>query len=229
MFFRTLVYTVPTQSCRLYRDDYTFGDVSKKSGAGGTNHVFVIHKRQQTPSFNCITAGSADSTPVFDGYNVLCNTKNNTNWIIIQKRLDGSARFTKQKIKKYIYGFGQNMDNFWFGLKKISKRCNKNSPCRLRVDLRFDGQDKWDEYDLFFVDNTDKYSLGISGPVTGTAGGRMQNLDKAKFFNNCSTGGWWYHDGCTSDVLLNNDPGKNGMMYKPLTNGSDGGVDRYLH
>ena len=84
-------------------------------------------------------------------------------WIVIQKRFDGSVRFSDRKWVEYESGFGDLTGEFWLGLDKI--HLLTKTPVRIRFDLGApDGTNKFAAYQGFTIAGADqKYKL-----TTGT-------------------------------------------------------------
>jgi len=82
-------------------------------------------------------------------------------WTIIQRRLDGSVDFYRGW-DDYKLGFGDKSGEYWLGLDLIHEMTSRRKN-RLRVDLQdFEGNTRYAEYDIFFVDDeTSKYKLTI--------------------------------------------------------------------
>jgi len=138
-------------------------------------------------------------------YHVLCDTvSDGGNWILIQRRSYGDQDFYKEW-KDYKDGFGDLTTDFWFGLQKIHELCF-TSPCELRVDLKYDGHDKFATYSTFKVAGShEHYRLTVNGysgdagdSLTHHSGQPFTTIDKdndAAPTTNCalsSKGGWWY-------------------------------------
>jgi len=80
-------------------------------------------------------------------------------WTIIQRRLNGSVDFYRGWFD-YQVGFGDKSGEYWLGLDKIHDMTSRRKN-RLRVDLEdFEGNTRYAEYDVFFVDDeANKYKI----------------------------------------------------------------------
>ena len=98
--------------------------------------------------------GSNDSLPVY------CDQiTEEGGWIVIQKRFDGSVRFSDRKWVDYQTGFGNLTGEFWLGLDKI--HLLTKTPVRIRFDLGApDGTNRFAVYQGFTIAGADqKYKL----------------------------------------------------------------------
>ncbi|MCL4171354.1 UNVERIFIED_CONTAM: hypothetical protein GTU68_057923, partial [Idotea baltica] len=86
-----------------------------------------------------------------------------TGWIVVQRRLDGTQPFDKTWLE-YKNGFGDLNGEFWLGNENLHQLTSAGS-----MKIRFDLWDKDDnhayaEYSHFSVNGeSDKYRLTISG------------------------------------------------------------------
>jgi len=87
-------------------------------------------------------------------------------WIVIQKRFDGSVRFSNRTWVEYQNGFGNLTGEFWLGLDKI--HLLTKTPVRIRFDLGApDGTNRFAAYQGFTIAGADqKYKL-TSGKYIG--------------------------------------------------------------
>ena len=229
---RTAVHT-GTQ-CSLYADDYSFGDVVKTDYSSLTANLVYLSAPEP---FTCIQdVNDLPHIPhLSDGHHVMCQEVDNITWLVIQKRESAMVEFKKRLWEDCKHGFGNILGNFWFGLDKIHNRCNKDSACRLRLDMTYNGQDYWAVYDLFFIeDEAQKYKLTVSGKdANSTADGDFSRIHDGMMFSTidqrndnssssescASRFGPWWHKTC-GDLLLNGaympDSGY-GIYHNPLT------------
>ena len=99
----------------------------------------------------------------------------NSQWEVIQRRLDGSVNFYRNWTS-YVDGFGDLDGEYWLGLKNIHCLTLRAESTQLRVSLSdFAGVKKFATYSLFSVGNPGtKYHLDIVH-YTGTAGDAMKD------------------------------------------------------
>lgn len=87
-------------------------------------------------------------------------------WTVLQKRFDGSERFSDRTWIEYQNGFGNVTGEYWLGLDRIH-RLAKN-PVTLRFDLAApDGRTRFAVYQGFTVAGADQKYLMTSGTYTG--------------------------------------------------------------
>lgn len=85
---------------------------------------------------------------------------------MLQKRFDGSERFSDRTWIEYQNGFGNVTGEYWLGLDRIH-RLAKN-PVTLRFDLAApDGRTRFAVYQGFTVAGADQKYLMTSGTYTG--------------------------------------------------------------
>lgn len=85
---------------------------------------------------------------------------------MLQKRFDGSVRFSNRTWVEYQNGFGKVSGEYWLGLDRIH-RLAKN-PVTLRFDLGApDGRTRFAVYQGFTVAGADQKYLMTSGTYTG--------------------------------------------------------------
>ena len=130
-----------------------FADCTEFYNAGfKASGVYVIKPPRTTPN---------GSFPVF------CDqTTPPGGWIVIQKRFDGSERFSDRTWAEYQNGFGNLTGEFWLGLDKIYLLTR--NPMKLRIDLGApNGSNIFAVYKGFTIAGADqKYKL-TSGRFTG--------------------------------------------------------------
>ena len=140
-------------------------------------------------------------------FDVVCDLETNgTEWIVFQRRFDGSVDFYLPW-EDYKNGFGNLTGEHWLGLEKLY-RLTKNGVWQLRVDLEdFSGNTAYAEYSNFAIgDESTSYTLSV-GEYSGTAGDSLtvhanmafstydQDHDKRSVSIGCAVrykGGWWY-------------------------------------
>lgn len=131
----------------------------------------------------------------------------NGDWLLIQRRQDGSVDFFRNW-QEYENGFGDIDGEFFIGLKKLHALTNYNGPQELMILLEDAKSTKvYAKYDAFAIANsTDSYKLKKLGKYSGTAGDSFihhvgmkfstkDNDNDAKPDTNCAvlyTGAWWY-------------------------------------
>ncbi|GFR64288.1 fibrinogen C domain-containing protein 1 [Elysia marginata] len=136
-------------------------------------------------------------------------------WIVIQRREKGDTNFFLGW-EDYKDGFGSLYRDFWIGLDRLHE-LTKSGEYELRVDMSWQGRDKFAEYKTFIVGSERSgYRLTL-GDFSGTAGDSMADTNGVGFSTmdrdndnsrriNCArdnAGGWWYND-CQSANLNGN-------------------------
>lgn len=87
-------------------------------------------------------------------------------WTMIQKRFDGSVRFSNRTWVEYQNGFGNVSGEHWLGLDIIHRLAN--NPVTLRFDLGApDGTNRFAVYQGFTVAAADQKYQVTSGTYTG--------------------------------------------------------------
>ena len=143
-----------------------------------------------------------------ESFEVVCDLETNgTEWIIFQRRFDGSEDFYLPW-EDYKNGFGDLTGEHWLGLEKLH-RLTTNGVWQLRVDLEdFSGNTAFAEYSNFAIgDASTNYRLSI-GAFFGTAGDSLgwnanmafssynQDHDTYEEYDgSCAvawSGAWWY-------------------------------------
>ena len=145
-------------------------------------------------------------------FDVVCDLETNgTEWIVFQRRFDGSVDFYLPW-EDYKNGFGNLTGEHWLGLEKLH-RLTTYGVWQIRVDLEdFSGNSAYAEYSNFAIGNElTNYRLSIGG-YSGTAGDSLMfhanmafsTYDKGnsiwQWGRTCAIsnkGAWWYgHGGC---------------------------------
>ncbi|RUS76250.1 hypothetical protein EGW08_015993 [Elysia chlorotica] len=137
---------------------------------------------------------------------ILCDTHTDGGgWIVIQRRTRGDVNFYRDWTS-YRQGFGHLTGDFWLGNEAIHLLTNSDA-YKLRVDVRYKGQELFAEYSHFRIENeSDKYRLRL-GTYRGTAGDGLSNSNNQAFSTfdadndahppaNCAItghGAWWYN------------------------------------
>ncbi|KAL9957684.1 hypothetical protein ACROYT_G034608 [Oculina patagonica] len=140
-------------------------------------------------------------------------------WTVLQKRFDGSVRFSNQKWVEYQNGFGHVTGEYWLGLDRIH-RLTKN-PVMLRFDLGApDGRRRFAVYQGFTVAGAgQKYQMTSGNYIVGDAGDSFSfesgskfstvDQDNDKWKNHCAQtfkSGWWHaicHKASLNGLYLN--------------------------
>ncbi|KAM7363115.1 uncharacterized protein ACRADG_000166 [Cochliomyia hominivorax] len=133
----------------------------------------------------------------------------NGDWILIQKRFDGSIDFNRNW-EEYENGFGDIDGEFFIGLKKLYALTNYNGPQELMIIMKDAiGTKAYAKYDIFAIANdTELYKLKRLGEYTGTAGDSLRSHLGMNFTTkdrdndlhasvNCAdhlTGAWWHRN-----------------------------------
>ncbi|KAF5923693.1 hypothetical protein HPG69_011091 [Diceros bicornis minor] len=151
-------------------------------------------------------------------FNVYCDVRSGSSWILIQRRIDGSQNFN-ESWENYKYGFGRLDGEFWLGLEKIYSIV-KQSNYILRIELE-DWKDNkhYIEYSFHLGNHETNYTLHLSEITANVPNALPEHKDlvfstwdhKAKGQFNCQesySGGWWWHDVCGENNL-------NGKYNKP--------------
>jgi hypothetical protein len=127
-------------------------------------------------------------------------------WTVFQRRQSGNVDFYRNW-KAYEEFFGDLLDEFWMGNEDLSA-ISKQRVYKLRIDMEYDKEARYAEYDDFMVDPSYyNYTLHI-GEHSGTAGDSLRTHDNMPFSTydrdnancvsgcNCASvfkGGWWYN------------------------------------
>ena len=103
-------------------------------------------------------------------FQVYCDMKPNEQYIVFQRRRDGSKDFYRGW-DDYVDGFGDLKREFWMGLEKLHCLTAAAPRTELKIDLAdFEGNYKYAHYSFFSIGNSGtNYTLYISG-YTGNAG-----------------------------------------------------------
>lgn len=127
-------------------------------------------------------------------------------WIVIQRRLDGSVNFN-QSWFSYKDGFGDPNGEFFIGLQKLYLM-TREQPHELFIQLKHGpGATVYAHFDDFQVGSeTELYKLERVGKYSGTAGDSLRyhinkrfstfDRDNDESSKNCAAehgGGWWFH------------------------------------
>lgn len=152
-------------------------------------------------------SGVYDGTDWRVSYPVYCDmTTSNRMWVVMQRRLYGSASFNRSWYE-YQTGFGNLNGSFWLGLEKIHDIAPHSRPAILRIEMRYkDHSDsiRIAEYQSFSIGPVgDHYRVNVFG-FTGNATNIMMGHDFSPFSTydadndneagNCAShigGGWW--------------------------------------
>ena len=157
--------------------------------------------------------------PGLTSLHVSCNGE----WIIIQRRLNGTLNFTRTW-SEYKRFFGQNGDNtteLWLGNENINKLLHiYNGTAIMRIEL-----DAWDgefwivtAYNVTMDNEAGKYALHWSDALIGVGSSRMEddlNYHKSQPFQTFDNfespcvqtyrGGWWYGQTECVKMFLNGE------------------------
>jgi ficolin len=150
-------------------------------------------------------------------------------WITILRRGQYGnpvALFSDSAFFEYVAGFGDQNEEFWFGLKKLARMTN-NSIWELQVELvDFEENTYVAEYSSFKVEGAEKkYSLTVNGfnnesnlqdslSYHNGMGFSAKDKDNDDFKGNCSQphGGWWHNSCFQSNLFGNNFNTENANM-----------------
>ena len=171
-----------------------------------------------------------------ESFEVVCDLKTNgQEWIIFQRRFDGSEDFYLPW-EDYKNGFGNLTGEHWLGLEKLHS-LTTNGAWQLRVDLEdFSGTTTYAEYSNFVIgDESTYYRLSIGG-YSGTAGDALAIHANMAFSTSdqdhdtgsnahCAAkfkGAWWYRNCFVANLngLYLGSPviDPTGMSWKTLNN-----------
>ncbi|XP_070071949.1 fibroleukin-like isoform X2 [Drosophila takahashii] len=102
-----------------------------------------------------------------------------SDWIVIQRRLNGQLNFNQYSPVAYDNGFGDLSKEFWMGFEFIHQLTNTQTH-ELYVQLvDFNNQTIFARYDNFVVGSKDeKYVLKSLGSYSGNAGDAFRSLEK---------------------------------------------------
>ncbi|XP_061190237.1 ficolin-1-like [Saccostrea echinata] len=135
-------------------------------------------------------------------------------WTAIQKRINGSLKFSKNWAK-YKDGFGAAEKDYWIG-NDVIRQLTKGKNSGLYVSFKLtDGSRPYEVYDRFWISSeAEKYKLNLRGDFRGTLGDSMMKTGSSStvlngmFFStsdrdndrhgglNCADlykGGWWFN------------------------------------
>ncbi|CAH3119313.1 unnamed protein product [Porites lobata] len=200
----------------------------------GNSHVTEAPPTTPTPVFaDCTEIYSAGFTAsgvyvikppgvtTKDSFPVFCDqTTPPGGWIVLQKRFDGSERFSNRTWAEYQNGFGNLTGEFWLGLDKI--HLLTRNPMKLRIDLGApNGSNIFALYQGFTISGADqKYKL-TSGRFTAGNGGDSFTIENGNLFStvdqdndkwppgSCAQrykSGWWHgkcHQSSLNGLYLN--------------------------
>lgn len=138
-----------------------------------------------------------------------CVDEADSNWIVIQRRKDGSVNFFRDW-DDYKEGFGHSSGEFFMGLTNIHRLTDDSVPYELLIEMEtFSGDKRNASYDHFVVGSEgEKYKLKNLGRFHGTAGDSL-NYHLHQYFStkdrrndqnvkeDCAKtyeGGWWYNE-----------------------------------
>ena len=160
------------------------------------------------PPHPCYDVKSSTQYPVVtsaSGTQVVCDTHtDNGGWIVFQRRTSNTDFYLDWQ--QYRDGFGEKPDNFWLGLETIHQ-LTQTGNFQLRIDMQFNGQKYFTQYDNFVVDSeTDNYKLHLGGYTGNTGDSLSYYSNNAEFTTydrdhdrwsdvNCAEsrhGAWWY-------------------------------------
>ncbi|XP_046805420.1 ryncolin-1-like [Lucilia cuprina] len=138
---------------------------------------------------------------------VACDSETETgDWLVIQKRQDGSEEFSRDW-REYEKGFGGIDGEFFIGLKKLHALTTYNGPQELLIVMEDgNGTRTFAKYDAFAIGNkTESYKLKRLGRYSGTAGNSLhyhigmkfstKDRDNDEYVRSCAVefkGAWWY-------------------------------------
>lgn len=132
---------------------------------------------QKKPRIDCSNRASWENVlqitvPGIDPFSVLCDR--GTDWVVIQRRLDGSMDFY-QNWQAYRNGFGSYNGEFFLGLEKIYRLTNSR-PYELYVQLvDFENLYYYARYDDFLIGSEqENYKLKSLGTYGGNAGDALR-------------------------------------------------------
>jgi ficolin len=156
-------------------------------------------------------------------------------WITILRRGQYGnpvALFSDAAFSEYVSGFGDENEEFWFGLEKLAKLTN-NSVWELQVELvDFEENTYLAEYSSFKVEGAEKmYSLTVNGFKSESTlqdslsyhngmGFSAKDKDNDDFKGNCTQphGGWWHNSCFQSNLFGNNfntdEANNNGIVWR---------------
>ena len=114
------------------------------------------------------------------GHHVVCDVSHG-GWIVFLRRTSADIDFDEDWAN-YKLGFGNLKGNFWYGLEKIYKLCNAASPCEMRVDMKYNGQRYYAQYDTFTLSGEDGfYTLSVSGYTGDTEDSLIKRHHNMRF------------------------------------------------
>ena len=167
-----------------------------------------------------------------ESFKVVCDLETNgEQWIVFQRRFDGSVDFNRAWVD-YKNGFGNLNGEHWLGLEKLHM-LTTNGDWKLRVDLEdFDNVKGDAEYSSFAIgDESTNYTLSIGecdlpcivpDDLDYHRNMAFTTYDQDHDINvneNCAVrlqGGWWFTDNFCYQVNLN------GLYIDPPVYGDDG-------
>ncbi|CAC5417477.1 Fibrinogen-like protein 1,Fibrinogen-like protein A,Tenascin,Angiopoietin-1,Fibrinogen C domain-containing protein 1-A,Techylectin-like protein,Microfibril-associated glycoprotein 4,Tenascin-R,Ficolin-1,Fibroleukin [Mytilus coruscus] len=112
---------------------------------------------------------------------VYCELKDDDQWTVIQKRIDGTIDFYRDW-QEYKDGFGNVNLEYWLGNDNLHKILSTQN-YKLRIDLEdWNGDTRYAEYDTFVVGNENtNYMLTVTG-YSGDAGDSMINPPRGSMY-----------------------------------------------
>lgn len=156
---------------------------------------------QKKPRLDCSNRESWENVvqitvPGISPFSVLCDKE--TDWIVIQRRLDGSIDFNRNW-QAYRDGFGSYNGEFFIGLEIIHRLTNSR-PYELYVELvDFEDSYYYARYDDFLISSErEKYKLTVLGTYTGNAGDALRYNLYDKFSTYDSDNGKWFWGNCAN-------------------------------
>lgn len=156
---------------------------------------------QKKPRLDCSNRESWENViqitvPGKNPFSVLCDK--GTDWIVIQRRLDGSIDFYRNW-QAYRDGFGTYNGEFFVGLEIIYSLTNSR-PYELYVELvDFEDSYYYARYDDFLISSErEKYKLTVLGTYTGNAGDALRYNLYDKFSTYDSDNDKWFWGNCAN-------------------------------
>jgi hypothetical protein len=190
-----LISSVRNSATRIERDVAIMKRATKASNhAKGRNHddhkhamnVRHNHDSDWYDDNECTSVDSSIQSPgVFklrkDFYAYCELTQDDGNWIVIQKRFDGSVNFFRNW-NEYRNGFGNIAGEFWIGLENLYELTSSKLHELLIVMDDFNGEQKIARYSTFAISSEPNgYALSVLGDYSGTAGDSLKYHAGEKF------------------------------------------------
>ncbi|XP_044317549.1 fibrinogen-like protein 1 isoform X2 [Drosophila rhopaloa] len=122
-----------------------------------------------------------------------------SNWMVIQRRIDGNLLFNRFDQSEYDNGFGDLKKEFWVGFEVLHQLTNMGRFELYIQVVDFDDVTAYARYDHFVVGSkAEGYIIRSLGAYSGNAGDALKSLKNKKVgywrCQNHTSFQWWYSD-----------------------------------